>query len=43
MSYELAQKFAEFNIPADVKSAYKSGMQLIGSLAFTKMMILTSL
>jgi hypothetical protein len=39
MSYELAQKFAEFNIPADVKSAYKSGMQLIGSLAFTKMIM----
>jgi hypothetical protein len=39
MSYELAQKFAEFAIPADVKSAYKAGMQLIGSLAFTKMIM----
>jgi hypothetical protein len=39
MSYELAQKFAEFDIPADVKSAYKAGMQLIGSLAFTKMIM----
>jgi hypothetical protein len=39
MSYELAQKFAEFNMPADVKSAYKAGMQLIGSLAFTKMVM----
>ena len=39
MSYELAKKFAEFDMPADVKSAYKAGMPLIGSLAFTKMMM----
>ena len=39
MSYELAQKFAEYDLPADVKSAYKAGMPLIGSLAFTKMMM----
>jgi hypothetical protein len=39
MSYELAKKFAEFDLPADVKSAYKAGMPLIGSLAFTKMMM----
>jgi len=39
MSYELAQKFAEFDLPAEVKSAYKAGMPLIGSLAFTKMMM----
>jgi hypothetical protein len=39
MSFELAQKFAEFDLPADVKSAYKAGMPLIGSLAFTKMMM----
>jgi len=36
---ELAQQFAEFEIPADVKSAYKAGVQLIGSLGFTKMMM----
>ena len=39
MSYELAQKWAEFEIPAEVKSAYKAGVQLIGSLSFTKMMM----
>jgi hypothetical protein len=39
MSYELAKKFAEFDLPADVKSAYKAGMPLIGSLGFTKMMM----
>jgi hypothetical protein len=39
MSYELAQKFAEYQIPAEIKSAYKSGAQLIGSLGFTKMML----
>jgi hypothetical protein len=39
MSYELAQKFAEYQIPAEIKSAYKSGTQLIGSLGFTKMML----
>ena len=36
---ELAQQFAEFEIPAEVKSAYKAGVQLIGSLGFTKMMM----
>jgi len=39
MSYELAQKYAEFEIPAELKSAHKAGMQLVGSLAFTKMML----
>ena len=39
MSYELAQKWAEFEIPKDIKSAYKAGMPLIGSLGFTKMMM----
>ena len=36
---ELAQQFAEFEMPAEVKSAYKAGVQLIGSLGFTKMMM----
>ncbi len=36
---ELAQQFAEFEIPAEIKSAYKAGVQLIGSLGFTKMMM----
>ena len=39
MSYELAQKWAEFEIPKDIKSAYKAGVQLAGSLGFTKMMM----
>jgi len=39
MSYELAQKFAAFEIPADIRSAHKAGMQLVGSLGFTKMMM----
>jgi DNA-binding cell septation regulator SpoVG len=36
---ELAQQFAEFQVPAEVKQAYRAGMQLIGSLGFTKMMM----
>lgn len=36
---ELAQQFAEFDMPADVKTAYKAGVPLIGSLGFTKMMM----
>ena len=39
MSYELAQKWAEFEIPKEIKQAYKSGVQLVGSLGFTKMMM----
>ena len=39
MRQELAKQFAEFDLPKDVKSAYKAGIQLIGSLGFTKMMM----
>ena len=39
MSYELAQKYAEFEIPKEIKQAYKSGVQLVGSLGFTKIMM----
>ena len=39
MSYELAQKYAAFDVPAELKSAHRAGMQLVGSLAFTKMML----
>ena len=39
MSYELAQKYAEFDIPAEIKQMYRSGRQLVGSLNFTKMML----
>ena len=33
MSYELAQKYAAFDVPAELKSAHRAGMQ------FTKMML----
>ena len=36
---ELAQQFAEYQLPAEIKQAYKAGVQLIGSLGFTKMMM----
>ena len=39
MRYELAEQFADYQLPAEVKQAWKAGMQLIGSLGFTKMMM----
>jgi len=39
MRYELAKQFAEFKLPEEVKQARKAGIQLIGSLNFTKMMM----
>lgn len=39
MSYELAQKYAAFDVPAELKHAHRAGVQLAGSLAFTKMML----
>ena len=33
MSYELAQKYAAFEVPAELKHAYRAGVQLAGSLA----------
>ncbi len=39
MRYELAEKFAEYDLPAEVKQAWKAGVQLVGSLGFTKMMM----
>jgi hypothetical protein len=39
MRYELAQKFAEYQLPKEIKDAFKQGMQMIGSLNFTKMMM----
>ena len=39
MRYELAKQFSEFKLPTEVKNAFKSGVQLIGSLSFTKMMM----
>jgi len=39
MSYELAQKYAAFEVPAELKHAHRAGVQLAGSLTFTKMML----
>ena len=39
MRYELAKQFSEFKLPNEVKNAFNSGVQLIGSLGFTKMMM----
>ena len=39
MSYELAQKFADYEMPAEIRQMYKSGRQLVGSFKFTKMML----
>jgi len=36
---ELAQQFAEFDLPVEVKQAYKAGIPLVGSINFTKMMM----
>jgi hypothetical protein len=39
MRYELAQQFAEYQLPKEIKDAFKQGMQMIGSLKFTRMMM----
>jgi hypothetical protein len=39
MRYELSKQFSEFKLPNEVKNAFNSGVQLIGSLGFTKMMM----
>jgi hypothetical protein len=39
MSFELAQKFADFKLPDEVIDAFKKGIPLVGSLNFTKMML----
>ena len=39
MSYELTQKYVDFQIPSDVKQAYKAGVRMAGSLNFIKMMM----
>jgi hypothetical protein len=39
MRYELAKQFSEFKLPDEVKQATRAGVQLIGSLNFTKMMM----
>lgn len=37
--YELAQKYANFKIPEEVRAAHRQGAKLLGSLGFTKMMM----
>ena len=39
MSYELAQKYVDFQIPSEIKQAYKAGVRMAGSLNFIKMMM----
>jgi hypothetical protein len=39
MRYELAQQFAEYQIPNEIQDAFKQGIQMIGSLNFTRMMM----
>jgi hypothetical protein len=39
MRYELAKQFSEFKLPDEVKQAARSGVQLVGSLNFTKVMM----
>lgn len=38
----LAQKFADYQIPKEIKDLAKMGKQLIGSPSFTKMMLFTN-
>lgn len=37
--YTLAQDFADFKVPEEVKQAKAAGVPLIGSLSFTKMIM----
>jgi hypothetical protein len=39
MRYELAKQFSEFKLPDEVKQAARAGVQLVGSLNFTKVMM----
>jgi len=39
MRYELAEQFTDYKLKDEIMSAYKAGVQLIGSLKFTKMMM----
>ena len=39
MSYELAQKYVDFQIPSEIKQAAKAGVRMTGSLNFIKMMM----
>ena len=39
MRYELAEQFADYKLKDEIMSAYRAGVQLVGSLKFTKMMM----
>jgi hypothetical protein len=39
MRYELVEQFTNYQLPNEIKTAFKAGVQLIGSLKFTKMMM----
>jgi hypothetical protein len=39
MRYELAEQFADYKLKDEIISAYRAGVQLVGSLKFTKMMM----
>jgi len=39
MRYELAEQFTDYKLKDEIMTAYKAGVQLVGSLKFTKMMM----
>ena len=39
MRYELAEQFTNYKLKDEIMSAYRAGVQLVGSLKFTKMMM----
>jgi hypothetical protein len=39
MRYELAEQFADYKLKDEIMAAYRAGVQLVGSLKFTKMMM----
>jgi hypothetical protein len=39
MRYELAEQFTNYQLSNEIKTAFRAGIQLIGSLKFTKMMM----
>jgi hypothetical protein len=39
MRYELAEQFTNYKLKDEIMSAYRAGIQLVGSLKFTKIMM----
>jgi len=39
MRYELAEQFTNYKLKDEIMAAYRAGVQLVGSLKFTKMMM----